>query len=330
MPKEVIPQISNTVSHAANFSDMTQPMGPLEQGDQAVVDAAHRLPEGEHVAEHADGSRTRVVKSKDGNMEVVVAKTTQADGSEEKVSTVIDSVPGGNGIDVDVDEFAGGEAKFSSAYQNNVGEPFDRHQDHKQAQAIKLDAADRIDAATKRLMGEQVQDPETAREMAEVEAPNRDLVKENDRAAKLAREAAEAAAKQFGDGVKGVTDADVTAISQQEAMMTDVARRANERLLNEADAAAQEVRRKREVEAGRTDDDEHTRLAAEAEDVTRDMADESERRAAEARAAGHDAVAAVHDVFAQGERTAGEQAAADILSRGEAESKPPESPEATS
>jgi hypothetical protein len=33
---------------AIPIEDMTQPMGPLEEGDQALVDAAQKIPEGRH------------------------------------------------------------------------------------------------------------------------------------------------------------------------------------------------------------------------------------------------------------------------------------------
>ncbi len=74
---------------------------------------------------------------------------------------------------------------------------------------------------------------------------------------------------------------------------------------------------------------EFMRLADEAESRGREIAAESERRAAEARAEGHEATAAVHDMFAQGERTAAEQAGSEIRAHGNGDNMSPEPPAPT-
>lgn len=80
------------------------------------------------------------------------------------------------------------------------------------------------------------------------------------------------------------------------------------------------------ITSGRSSDigREFTRLAAEAETRGREMAAESEQRAAEARLEGHEVTASLHDMFAQGEHAAGEQASKEILARGAGDNQPPE------
>lgn len=170
--KEVKAPYDFMVPPAANLEDMTQPVGPLLEGDQALVDAAHKLPAGEHVAEK-DGTYTRVSKYDELGRDQVVTHTTLPDGTVESASTLIDYVPGMEGISADISEWPAGERggrTVAEASGNNVGGVIHPQEDREQAQAIKLEVAHEIDAATQRLIDGQVQDPVVAQKMAEVVA----------------------------------------------------------------------------------------------------------------------------------------------------------------
>lgn len=251
MPKEVAPPYDFMTPPAANLEDMTQPMGPLEEGDQALVDAAHKLPAGEHIAEHDDGTRTRVLKDEGFAREQVVTDTTLPDGTIEGASTLIDSAPGVEGINANISEWPAGERGGHTVHNvmgNDVGNvPGPREANREEAQAIKLETAREIDSARERLETARVQDPGLAREMADAEKPHRDKVAERDSEAAAADAAAEKAAKQFGEGAEGIGDADVLKKSQQAARLGGAARRANEISLSHADAAAEQVREQHET-----------------------------------------------------------------------------------
>ena len=91
MPKPVeapVPAL-NPVPPAANLEDMTQPVGPLEKGDQALADAIQSFPEGNYRIENDDGTVSRYhgkTKTSDGSNGVNTTITLQ-DAKEVDSST---------------------------------------------------------------------------------------------------------------------------------------------------------------------------------------------------------------------------------------------------
>jgi hypothetical protein len=142
---------------AANIDDMTQPMGPLEEGDQALVDATHKLPEGPQEIRHDDGGVTWANKSESLGQHVAVINTRNADGSYENASALINTVPGIAGISADMghstawDQGGGSRARVSG---NSIGSDVMNMKagtHHAEAQAIKLEVASKINAAAEQL-----------------------------------------------------------------------------------------------------------------------------------------------------------------------------------
>lgn len=142
---------------AANIEDMTQPMGPLEQGDQALVDAAHKLPEGQHEIRHEDGGVTWVNKSERFGQDIAVVDTMTADGAHEHADTLINKIPGVAGISADIshstvwDQGGGSRAHVED---NRIGSDVLKMKvgtNRREAQAIKLEIAGKIDNARKQL-----------------------------------------------------------------------------------------------------------------------------------------------------------------------------------
>ncbi len=141
----------------ANIEDMTQPMGPLEEGDQRIVDAVHRLPEGEHVVEQDDGTRIRIIKDKSYGREQAIAQTTKPDGSIEQAGTLINKpvsigeAPGVNDISADMSEWPAdhrrGGRTTHNVMGNRVGNVMHLERDRPAAQAIKREVARKIDVA---------------------------------------------------------------------------------------------------------------------------------------------------------------------------------------
>jgi len=74
---------------------MVRPMGPLEAGEQAIVDAITLVPEGRHSAER-DGIRVVVVKQGDASFIGATAEAFKPDGSSEEVRAFIDVTLGSN------------------------------------------------------------------------------------------------------------------------------------------------------------------------------------------------------------------------------------------
>lgn len=157
MPKPVEAPNPYVGPPAANIEDMTQPMGPLEEGDQALVDAARLLPEGPHEIRHDDGSVTWVNKSESSGQNVAVVDTLTADGAHEHASTLINKVPGIAGISADIshsavwDQGSGSKAHIAG---NRIGRDVTQMKvgtHRREAQAIKLEIASKIDAARKQL-----------------------------------------------------------------------------------------------------------------------------------------------------------------------------------
>lgn len=157
MPKPVEAPNPYVEPAVANIEDMTQPMGPLEEGDQALVDAAHRLPEGSHEIRQEDGSVTWVNKSEGLTQDIAVVNKMTADGGHEHASTLIDKISGAEGINADIKHstawdqgsgskaFVGGNRIGSGVMEIKV----DTHR--REAQAIKLEIADKLDTAAKEL-----------------------------------------------------------------------------------------------------------------------------------------------------------------------------------
>jgi hypothetical protein len=142
---------------AVNIEDATQPMGPLEQGDQALVDAAHRLPEGSHEIRHKDGDVTWAHKFESLGQNIATVDTMTSDNNIEHASTLINTVPGDGGISANISHQAPWSQAVGStarASGNRVGADVMRMKDQpsrREAQAIKLEVARKIDAAAEQL-----------------------------------------------------------------------------------------------------------------------------------------------------------------------------------
>ncbi len=155
--QEVKPAYDFLTPPAARMEDRTQPMGPLEQGDQALVDAAHKLPEGRHEIRHDGRGVTWVSKSESLGQDIAVVDTMTTDGAHEHASTLINTIPGVEGISADIghstawDQGSGSRARVSG---NRIGSDVLRMKvgtNRKEAQAIKLEVAGKIDAAREQM-----------------------------------------------------------------------------------------------------------------------------------------------------------------------------------
>lgn len=242
---------------AARLEDRTQPMGPLEEGDQALVDAAHKLPAGEYVTEQ-DGVRTRVLKDEGVGRDQVIATTTTPDGTIEQAGTLIDSIPQGSidrvgPISAGISLYPAGETggkTIAEASGNEVGSVFNAEYDRPKAQAIKLEVAREIDAATQRLEEGRVDDPALAAEMAEAEKPHRDEIAERKRASTLAAEMADVAMSRTVDPSPGALPSDMLNPKLQASMLRDVSERANRKDMERAESAARAAREAHEAGNG--------------------------------------------------------------------------------
>ncbi len=149
--KKVEAMYSYMTPPSANFEDMTQPMGPLEQGDQALVDAAQEIPEGEHIVELDDGSQIRIIKEARHDQHAIV-QTTRPDGSIEQAGTMI--TPARNYISADIAQWPAGDGGGRTTHEargGEVGSVLDPEQNRESSQAIKLEVADKITTARKHL-----------------------------------------------------------------------------------------------------------------------------------------------------------------------------------
>lgn len=158
MPKPVEAPNPYISPPAANVEDMTQPYGPLEEGDQAVIDAMHRLPErtglgpDEHLAREADGTITRLARDGTFGQDIVTAHTTKPDGSTESVTAFVDVVPAMDTISVSKhDSYNGAAVDSIDASGNEVGVGHAAETDRAKAQAAKLEVASRIDKMRERI-----------------------------------------------------------------------------------------------------------------------------------------------------------------------------------
>jgi hypothetical protein len=229
---------------------MPQAEAPLDnraEGDQALIHAADMLPEGERRLDHDDGTHTRVYKTEGPDRVQVVAEVSNPDGSTEQASTLIKSAPGDEVVSADIAKWPADKSKIESeqAVGDLVNGELAPQPDRKRAEAIKLDVAKRIGNATQRLAERRVEDPELAREMADAEKPHRDDIAERKKEVALKKENANRASIQLADGK--ISEGAATERSQQAAMLDDVSRRANERDLREAEAAAERVREQHET-----------------------------------------------------------------------------------
>ena len=147
------------------IENMTQPMGPLEEGDQALVDVVNRIPEGEQDITDADGTRTYLRKEQglrpDGegvfrhsDVEYrVTALARNASGYFEDRVMIDKEKPGAEGIRTHTTEPPGlvrPAIRYST--MGNVEEhKFAQYRDRSKVQATKLEVARRINEAHERL-----------------------------------------------------------------------------------------------------------------------------------------------------------------------------------
>ncbi|HYH36552.1 MAG TPA: hypothetical protein VD706_03570 [Candidatus Saccharimonadales bacterium] len=186
-------------------------MGPLEEGDQKLVDAVHRLPADRHVMEMPNGGFVRTVKHEIPGGLIANAEVSTPDGATERAGTLIDTVPRSSGNDViaDIAEWPAGE-QFGRTTDEAVGNKvrdegedkdlFAMRHDRAEAQAIKLKVAGKLEQATRHLSDNQIQDRELARDMAEAERPHRDTIAERQEAAAVAQQVAALAVSRFRKG----------------------------------------------------------------------------------------------------------------------------------
>lgn len=144
---------------------MTQPMGPLERGDQAIVDVVANIPAGEHRVTQ-DGVNTRVLKTEMPGRDMLSTQTLYPDGTWEETGADIGKATGAR-ISADIADqptVLGGEYN-TYTNGNNVGESVipasadgestesitPAVADRKNAQRDKVEIARRIEAASKRL-----------------------------------------------------------------------------------------------------------------------------------------------------------------------------------
>ncbi|GEM_PF-6858482 len=160
--QEVHPAYDFLPAPAARIEDRTQPMGPLEEGDQALVDATHLLPKGRHEIRHDNGDVTWINKSESLGQDIAVVDTVTSDGAHGHASTLISKVPVhkgpvNEGISADIghstvwDQASGSKAYVAG---NRIGGDVTRMKvgTHRtEAQAIKLEIASQIDTARKQL-----------------------------------------------------------------------------------------------------------------------------------------------------------------------------------
>lgn len=246
---------------AANIEDMTQPMGPLEEGDQAIVDALHRLPDHtgmdvvpttKLMARDADGAVTHLTKDGTYKQEMAAVHTMRPDGSSESVSTLVNPIPGMETIRVTKRE-ASAEAGSHSEYVsgNKVAERAgeEGETDRARAQAIKLKVAEKIDAATRRMSEEQIQDPVLARDMADAEAPYRENIAQRKQKVAAAKSAADILFRNHVDRVGDVTQEDLRQAQAHETTVRDAVAQANREDMDSAQAAAEAARQQYEKAA---------------------------------------------------------------------------------
>jgi hypothetical protein len=253
MPKTVENPIPNFTAGAANIEDVTQPMGPLEKGDQAIVDALHRLPDHtgmdvrpatELVARDPDGTVTRIIKDGSYKQEMASAHTMRPDGSSESVSTLMNPIPGTETISVTKTEQSADKGSHSVHVSGNKvaeGGDLTGKTDRAQAQAIKLEVADKIDAVTKRMSEEQIQDPALARDMADAEKPYRDRIAERKKEVAAAKKVADLAVRNYVDNVGDVMPEDLERTQTDETITRAGVARANDEDMDRANEAAKAV-----------------------------------------------------------------------------------------
>lgn len=141
---------------AANIEDMTQPMGLLEEGDQALVDASNMVPEGRHEIKHTDGSVTWLGKQASFGQDIVTVHRATSEGSTHDAAVLINKIPGAEGISGDIsDKTAWDHSGGSSAHVsgNTIGGDVTSMQaqpNRKEAQEVKQLIADRIDWARRK------------------------------------------------------------------------------------------------------------------------------------------------------------------------------------
>jgi hypothetical protein len=87
--KEVQPAYDFMTPPAAAQEDIGQPLGPLEEGDQALVDAVASFPEGSYEVPHKNG-KTFMVKKGIPGQDVIAINKLNADGSTESTGALIE------------------------------------------------------------------------------------------------------------------------------------------------------------------------------------------------------------------------------------------------
>lgn len=150
--KEVQPIYDFLTPPAAAQEDITQPMGPLEEGDQALVDAIADFPEGLHQVPHENG-KTFMAKENLPGQDVVTVTTMKSNGSRNEVGGLIEKRLGGH-TSADIQgqaalqispDITSVQAFGSEAWANT---PHDIGSDRQKVQEIKKVTAQEIKAAS--------------------------------------------------------------------------------------------------------------------------------------------------------------------------------------
>jgi hypothetical protein len=162
MPKINIPDPKDPFeAHpAAREQDRTQPFGVLEEGDQALVNAAHRLPAGERIIKGDSGETIRLFKHESPGQIKASAETTEPDGTTTRVGTMSNKLrtAGDNAISASTAKWQrgedGGKVVVTRVTDNTA--PTDKftrtaYHDHEAAQTFKLEVADKIETARQHL-----------------------------------------------------------------------------------------------------------------------------------------------------------------------------------
>jgi hypothetical protein len=157
MPKINIPDPKDPFeAHpAAREQDRTQPFGVLEEGDQALVNAAHRLPAGERIINGDSGETTRLFKHESPGQIKASAETTEPDGTTARAGTMINKLrtAGDNAISASTIHWQRGEDVGKATLTHVTDNTIDLQPDHEAAQTLKLEVANRIDE-TRQHLGE--------------------------------------------------------------------------------------------------------------------------------------------------------------------------------
>jgi hypothetical protein len=215
----------------------SQPMGPLEEGDQALIDAMHRLEPGDYRRDQTEMS-TLVEKRESPYGHDAFVRNDMVDGSSERIAIDVSPsrVPGTTELgSINAHTITRGADSqeghvFTSVIDNRItaGLGDKGTVDREQAQALKLKIAQKVDNARERLEATRVDDPALAQDMAEAEQPYQDTIAERNQHAPSREELT------GGDKMTGMTLLGLGGVAL-----------ANERDAEQAQTAAETVRRER-------------------------------------------------------------------------------------